>query len=311
MSDARCIITGMSTDIPHEILAQVEHSVREFTDAEGALAEAEQRLDLAQQDVLEQVRQLREEMEAVHAPPLIGLLRHLYWQQPGIHSRALAEAAGLTLNDMLTAIGPCPSGIFCAACGTELLRTSRSWSPPGRFGPPLCPQCAAQAQQDTSRRWNLQQLRARIVAEATVPASARDWQAATTLVLAYPPLSPRVARGSSADQQTGIWRGWENARALRDRLVRMAVNADEIVDIPATHAKLLISTAFVVADWDSARTQDILDPITHEPVLALLTRLNIALRDTTQAAEQRAAAAYPEGYEPSAEEVAMLWNGTP
>ncbi|ALO96673.1 hypothetical protein SHL15_5609 [Streptomyces hygroscopicus subsp. limoneus] len=307
----RCIIAGMSKDSPHDLLAQVEQSVREFTSAEGALAETKRRLDIAQQDVLEQVRRLRDTVEAVHAPLLIGLLRHLYWQQPGIHSRALAEAAGLTLNDMLAAIGPCPSGIFCAACGAELLRTSRSWSPTRRSNVPLCEQCAAQKQQDSSRQWHVQQLRARIVAEAAVRASARDWHAATELVLAYPPLSPKAARGSSLDQQAGIWRGWENARALRDRLVDMAVTADAIVDVPAAHAKLLISTALVVSDWDSARTRDILDPITHEPALALLTRLNISLRDTTQAAEQRAAAAYPDGYEPGAEEVEALWSGTP
>lgn len=60
--------------------------------------------------------------------------------------------------------------------------------------------------------------------------------------------------------------------ALRDRLVRMAVTADDTVDVPAAHAKLLIPTALIVADWDSARTRDIVDPITHEPALALLTR---------------------------------------
>ncbi|KUL34001.1 hypothetical protein [Streptomyces regalis] len=53
----------MSEGSPHDILAQAELSVREFTDAEGALTEVKQRLGLAQQDVLEQVRHPREKVE--------------------------------------------------------------------------------------------------------------------------------------------------------------------------------------------------------------------------------------------------------
>ncbi|MFE3902098.1 hypothetical protein ACFXPY_17655 [Streptomyces sp. NPDC059153] len=101
------------------------------------LAEAEQRRGRTRQTVLEQVERLQAEVDAAHSPELIGVLRHLYWQQPGIHGRPLAEAADVHLNDMLAAIGPSPPGIFCAGCGTELLRASRSWKPPARYGPPL------------------------------------------------------------------------------------------------------------------------------------------------------------------------------
>ncbi|MFI6372393.1 hypothetical protein [Streptomyces sp. NPDC050546] len=300
----------MSEENLHEIMSNVERSVRDFTDAEVALTEAQQRFDLMRQNVLDRVECLRDAVEAVHAPELIEVLRHLYWQQPGIHGRALAEAAGLTLNDMLAAIGPTPSGTFCTNCGSELLRTSRSWKPSGRQGRLLCPDCAAHEQHDRSRQWSADLLRARFISEAAVEAPLRDWRAAAELVLAYPPLSQHIERGSTADHQEGIWRGWENARVIRNRLIRAAAADDDVVTVPARLAQQLVSTALKVADWDSARTRDIVDPITHEPALALLTRLNRATHDTVQDARHRAAAMYPEGYEPSPDELDELWSGT-
>lgn len=35
----------------------------------------------------------------------------------------------------------CASVFFYASYGMELLRTSRSWKPPARYRPPLCPHC--------------------------------------------------------------------------------------------------------------------------------------------------------------------------
>ncbi|QLH19467.1 hypothetical protein [Streptomyces sp. Rer75] len=73
---------------------------------------------------------------------------------------------------------------------------------------------------------------------------------------------------------------------------------------------MLVSTALMVADWGTARTRDIVDPITHEPTLSLLTRLSRAVRDTVQAAQQRADVAYPEGCESSDDEMDELWRST-
>ncbi|MFD7631733.1 hypothetical protein ACFV7Q_37990 [Streptomyces sp. NPDC059851] len=299
----------MSEESLHQILGDIERSVRDFTGAEALLAEAEQRRDRTRQAVLEQVKRLRAEVDIVHAPELIGLLRHLYWQQPGIHGRPLAEAAGLHLNDMLAAIGPAPSGILCAHCGTELLRTSRSWKPRTRYGPPLCPRCFSLEGDARSRTWRVESLRSRIVAEAQVPARARDWRAAAELVLAFPPLSTRVSRGSAVDQSEGVWRGWENARVIRNRLIAAAADGDDTVGVTVGEAQLLVETALLVADWDTARIRDIIDPITHEPALALLTRLQREVRATAQAARERAYAAYPEGYKLSEDEESEAWRG--
>ncbi|MER7050303.1 hypothetical protein [Streptomyces jumonjinensis] len=300
----------MSEESLHDILGDIEQSVRDFTGAEAVLAEAEQRRDLTRRAVLEQVERLHAKADAAHAPDLIGVLRHLYWQQPGIHGRPLAEAAGLHLNDMLAAIGPAPSGILCADCGTELLRTSRSWKPPARYGPPLCPDCMSRERDARSRQWRVESLRSRIVAEARVQARASDWRAAAELVLAFPPLSQGVGRGSTADQQDGVWRGWENARVIRNRLITTAADGDDTVGVAVEEAQLLVETALRVADWDTARTRDIVDPITHEPALALLTRLKREVRATAQAARERADAAYPEGYELSEDEESEAWRGT-
>ncbi|MER6231568.1 hypothetical protein ABT169_20810 [Streptomyces sp. NPDC001616] len=300
----------MSEESLHEILGDIERSVRDFTSAEAALAEAEQRRDHTRQTVLEQVERLHAEVDAVHAPELIGVLRHLYWQQPGIHGRPLAEAAGLNLHDMLAAIGPAPSGILCAGCGTELLRTSRSWKPPARYGPPLCPDCISQERDAQWRQLGVERLRARIVAETLVQSRAMDWRAAAELVLAFPPLSQGVGRGTVADQHDGVWRGWENARVIRNRLIASAADGDDTVGVAVEEAQLLVQTALRVADWDTARTRDIVDPITHEPALALLTRLKREVRATAQAARERADAAYPAGYELSEDEESEAWPGT-
>ncbi|MEU2072304.1 hypothetical protein [Streptomyces anulatus] len=210
---------------------------------------------------------------------------------------------------MLAAIGPAPSGILCADCGTELLRTSRSWKPPARYGPPLCPDGLSLERDARSRTWRVASLRSRIVAQAGVQARAMDWRAAAELVLAFPPLSQGVCRGSTADQQEGVWRGWENARVIRNRLIASAAAGGDNVRVTVDEAQLLVDTALRVADWDTARTRDIVNPITHEPALALLTRLRREVRATAEAARERADAAYPEGYELSEDEESEAWRG--
>ncbi|CUM36717.1 hypothetical protein BN2537_2399 [Streptomyces venezuelae] len=292
----------------HQALEGIERSVRNLTAAETAVAEAELRIKHARSEVFEHIARLRAAVDAVHAPELVAALRHLYWQQPGVHGRPLAQAAGLELHDMLKAIGPTPSGIFCADCGAELLRTSRSWQPQSRFSAPRCRDCQDQKQDGVTRRNYGARLRSRFVDESPVQAPARDWRAASEMVLAFPPLSQNVERGSYEDHQMGVWRGWENARVVRGQLIRAAAGNDETVSIALAHAKQLVTAALRVADWDTARTREIVEPITGEPALALLTRLNVNVRNAEQAATRRAADAYPPDYEPSQAEVEEFWK---
>ncbi|GAA3352913.1 hypothetical protein GCM10017744_003950 [Streptomyces antimycoticus] len=51
-------LSGMSEESLREILGDIEQSVRDFTEAEAVLAEAEQRRDHMRQAVLEQVERL-------------------------------------------------------------------------------------------------------------------------------------------------------------------------------------------------------------------------------------------------------------
>ncbi|QLH19468.1 hypothetical protein [Streptomyces sp. Rer75] len=218
----------MSEESLHEILDGAEQSVRDFTDAEVAFAEAEQRLAFTRRHVLEQVERLRDAVEAVHDPELIGVLRHLYWQQPGIHGRPLAEAAGLTINNMLAAIGPSSSDLL------RQLRDGASAHEPlveaaGPVRTAAVPGLRGTEQHDRTRQWHGERLRARVIGEAAVQALARDWRAATELVLAYPPLSQNVRRGSEADRQDGVWRGWENARVIRSRLIGASAADEDII----------------------------------------------------------------------------------
>ncbi|MFD5416414.1 hypothetical protein ACFWI7_42005, partial [Streptomyces nojiriensis] len=57
-------------------------------------------------------------------------------------------------------------------------RTSRSWTPPGRNGAPLCTSCEKVEQGLASRKWCVAQLRANLIGSTPVPATARDWYAA-------------------------------------------------------------------------------------------------------------------------------------
>lgn len=126
--------------------------------------------------------------------------------------------------------------------------------------------------------------------------------------LAYPPLSQDVMRGSEANHQEGAWRGWENARVVRNRLIGTAATDDDVVGFAVGQAELLAPTALRIAGWDTARTRDIVDPIRHEPALVLLTRLSRDVRDTAQAARERADDACPEDYEPSEDDLNELWS---
>ncbi len=143
----------------------------------------------------------------------------------------------------------------------------------------------------------MKELRARYIGAAPVSAPAGDWRAAATLVLAYPPLSQEVEPGSEEDRKEGVWIGWENARRIRDQLVSTAVSDDDLFQVPAAYARLLIDTAFRMAGWDTARTRDLLDPITSESAHGLLTRLNHTLKTVVDAALQRVSAIYPDSYE--------------
>ncbi|WP_326674836.1 hypothetical protein [Streptomyces sp. NBC_01237] len=97
---------------------------------------------------------------------------------------------------------------------------------------------------------------------------------------------------------------------IRNRLIASATAGGDTMGVAVDEAQLLVDTALRVADWDTARTRDIVDPVTHEPALALLTRLRHEVRATAQAARERADAAYPEGYELSEDEESEAWRGT-
>ncbi|MFJ4274040.1 hypothetical protein ACIP29_26185 [Streptomyces coelicoflavus] len=80
---------------------------------------------------------------------------------------------------------------------------------------------------------------------------------------------------------------------IRSRLIASAAAGDDTVGVTVDEAQLLVETALRVADWDTVRTRDIVDPITHEPALALLTRLNREVPANAQAARERALRGQP------------------
>ncbi|MDT0310253.1 hypothetical protein RM780_25345 [Streptomyces sp. DSM 44917] len=298
----------MSEDERPDAVEQLTTALRDFVGAEGVLARAQRTRERAEAVVIERVAQLREAAEAVHDPVLIAAVRHIYWQQRGIGSRALADAAGLTVNEMLQAIGPCPSGVLCAACGQDIPRTSRSWTSPGRYGPPLCSECESAKRDLQTRGYQVERLRANLIGAAPVEAAARDWYAAAALVLEYPPVAQGVSSGSERDRQEGVWTGWNNARAVKGRLDEQAPEAGAPFAVAAASAKKLLDAAWVVAGWDSARTRDVLDPITEDSAHLLLTRLRRALTAAVDVAKQRAQQVFQDDHVPSEDEIRALWD---
>lgn len=96
---------------------------------------------------------------------------------------------------------------------------------------------------------------------------------------------------------------------IRDRLARVGAHDSEQVGVPAGEARLLVSTALTVADWDSARTRDIVDPITHEAAQHVLSRMNRAIQDIVHVAREKAAIVYPKDYKASTAELNELFTG--
>lgn len=303
----------MTERIRSQDITRTEEAIRNFNDAEMALTRAQQELEPARHGVLKQLGQLRETAPAENDPGLIGVLRHLYWQQVGIGSRDLQQPPASPVPMLwLAALGSCPSGIPCSICGVDLPRTSRSWQPKtyGSSGP-LCEGCSSRRQEAMSRVWRVRDMRARLIGSTPVGASVRDWNAAATLVLAYPPVTMGVQRGSEDDLQLGTWSGWEHAKAARDELIRSGASDDDHFELPAATAQKLISSAFEAAGWDTERTRDLVDPITMESAHGLLTRLNQTVHNVVRSAKERADKVYPDDYEPTREEVRSTWEPGP
>ncbi|WP_234335117.1 hypothetical protein [Streptomyces sp. NRRL S-118] len=194
-----------------ETLDGIEQSVRDFTGAEAELAEAQQRRDRTRQIVLEQVERLRSEVDAVHSPELIAVIRHLYWQQPGIHGRPLAEAADLHLNDMLAAIGPSPSDGGRAADAGERGDRFAALSTDDASAASLAPL--------------LGKARARADRVHTHPSVGGQWKGQggqAHALLPGPPTAPLRAPASVGDLPMGFWHASQVTMGIASRSRRRA-----------------------------------------------------------------------------------------
>ncbi|MFJ2719392.1 hypothetical protein [Streptomyces sp. NPDC087437] len=307
----------MTQDHETPEVSGIERAIGELTAASSRLSEAHARVEFAQQGVdqagntvLQQLRQLRDQSNQSEAPTVTAVVRHLYWHQRHLASRAIAEAAGFGegnrgVHGMLAAIGPRLSGVHCANCGAELLQTSRSWAP---GSPPLCPTCKVERDQEQNRLSRLGWLRAKAVGSSLVTAAVWEWRAVTTLILAYPPVSEGIARGSEDDRQLGTWRHWEMAESLHNALTQLGLGDHEAFGVPATVARDLVSTGFKSVGWDAARTRSLLDPITQETAHAILTRVKQRLDDAVAAATKRAERDFLDGSEAEPDDV-WPWTG--
>lgn len=295
----------MNPNTPADDLAAMQHLIADFTAAERQVEQANRRLNDAHAAILHKIAELRAKLDSPYAPEVVAVARHLYWQQPGFRTKPLAKAAGFSHHqEMLRALGGCPSGLTCAGCGRDIPRTSRSWTPPYNR---LCPDCDKDRSRKEQRRYQVEALRARIIGDTKVPAAARDWLAVTALVVAYPPLSMGIPQDHEDARQLGTWVGWENARNLQQELLRAGAAGDTELGVALAPADALLKTALHVVGWDTARTVEVVCAYTEAPAHMLITRLRAAAKEVRERATARAYELYPEGYEPTPEEQRVLW----
>jgi hypothetical protein len=294
----------MAQEISPDDLDAIQAVIADFTRAEAQLEEAKGHFDSAGKQVLGQVADLRAKLDTPYAPALIGVLRHLYWQQPGINAHAISAAAGFDYHQqMLNVLGSSPSGIACAGCGKDLRRTSRSWQPPYNK---LCHECDHQHEQARNRSRDIEGLRCRLTREAQLTAPARDWLAVTALIIAYPPLTTGTVPGSEDPSDISVWTGWEHGRRIQQELQRAGVLGDAPFTLKTVDAARLIRTASSVVAWDSSRTVEIFGAFTAESAHVLLMRLRRLVDEAEATAGARAQNTYPDDYEPSEEDLRQL-----
>jgi len=296
----------MAQEVSPDDLDAIQAVIADFTGAEAQLDAAKRHFDGAGKQVLAQVSDLRAKLDTPYAPALLGVLRHLYWQQPGINAHAISTAAGFDYHQqMLNVLGSSPSGIPCAGCDKDLRRTSRSWQPPYNK---LCPDCDEQRERARNRSRDVDSLRFRLTSRAQLTAPARDWLAVTALIVAYPPLTTEIVPGSENPSDISVWTGWEHGRRIQQELQQAGVLGDDPFTLKAADAARLIRTASSVVAWDPSRTVRIFGAFTAESAHVLLPRLRRLVDEAEAAAGAQAQRTYPHDYQPSEEELRQLWG---
>lgn len=255
-------------------------------------------------EVLTALQHARLEADSASSPELVGLARHLYWRHPGVPALKIARAMGFGIADLLAAIGPTPSGLHCADCGTELMRTSRSWTPAQWTGVDgyLCPECRQAREEHRQRQNSVYWMRRRLVSETPVETFTADWLFAAALVLSYPPVTRNVERGSEADYREGVWGDWENAESVK-KLLEGAAGSETHSALPLKQAEPLVRSAQGAAEWDSLHALSLAERNRLPSAQIALARLEKVVKAAKAEAEARAAARYPEGYVPTREEI--------
>jgi hypothetical protein len=290
--------------------ARISAANHELRDAEEALAAATKRRDAAREEVTAAVRDARPtECEATQEE-FLSAIRPLYWDDPSIGGKALAAAAGFSSPAELTrAIGSAPSGVPCQVCGKDIPRTSRSskthesrtWA-----GSPICTGCYDLADAKRRRDTDVQNLRKHFVETSPVSALARDWEVAVHLILAYPPVATRVAQGSVTDEQSGTWLHYQRAQHLGERVA--SALPDAMVHVPVWLAQDVVPAAQAAAGWDVTRTREVVDTLTDEAALAVLTRLDGGIRAVVSERTAKAEHVYPDDYESLYEEIHGMYD---
>lgn len=277
--------------------SELDDPIRAMVDADNARTAAETAYQQARTAVIDALRRIRANVETPNDPQFLAVLRHLYWQHPGLSAADLAAAAGLAGASKVSGIvGPVPSGVRCGWCELELRRTSRSWNPPGGSRPGsliLCPACERRERDNSYRAREIGWRRAEYIRESAATVRGTDLLSLASVVLAYPPITV-TSHIPPEEDRDGFWRAYDIAQRITRRFYETP-SADRVeVSVRIGHAENMACVANRAIGWDTARACAIVGPITSDAPTLVLARFEWQVRAAKALREAEARRLFPD-----------------
>lgn len=245
--------------------------------------EARQRLEAAVTVLGEAVRSLARDHDLEPAQR-DALARRVYWRHERVQVREIVDAFGYrSQSELLAVVGEVNSGVPCEHCGTPLRATSHSRmaeiqaAAVGRrrsYGKNLsCDDCLA-AQRAARNAENAEYWsRIHALREAAVSAPALEWEAATTLILGYPPLL-------SHDQYA--WHVHDMAHEIQRVALGQPQDAD--VEVVFRVAEQVAEAVAEITTWDELAATRTVQAVGYSATAGALARRLAVAVDATRSA---------------------------
>lgn len=203
------------------------------------VAQAQAELDEAKEEVYATLDGC---CESLTEPQRTDVARSLYWGQPALHPRRIADTLRFDHeHQMRSVIGPNRTGRTCDDCGVELLQRARS-APPGS----VCDACQKGQDAELDAHWEELRLARGRVLHTPVESAAGAWSALIEIVVNHPP--------AVASQD-----GWdihlEDFQTASD--IKATHSGQPIETVGLRQALLLLCAADAIATWYAASVDEI------------------------------------------------------